>query len=57
MHLQTRLTTAIEWDRAESIFLVEGDLYVGSAIIDLSKGQSRHIAPVLEGRTDGVPDI
>lgn len=52
-----QLTTAIKWDRAVAIFLMEGDLYVCSAIEDLSEGQCSHIAPVLEGRADRHLDI
>ncbi len=36
---------------------MEGDLYVCSAVEDLSEGQSSHIAPVLEGRADRRLDI
>lgn len=32
------------------------DPYVGSAIVDLSEGQSSHITPVLEGGSDGRVD-
>lgn len=36
---------------------MKGDLYVCSAIVNLSEGQSSHITPVLEGRADGRLDI
>lgn len=57
LSLQRKLTTAIKWDRAIAIFPVEGDLYVSSAIVNLSESQSSFIAPVLEGRPDGCPDL
>lgn len=52
-----KLTTAIEWDGAVAVFLVEVDLYVCSAIADFSEAQSSHITPVLEGRADGHLDL
>lgn len=36
---------------------MKGDLYVSSAIVDLSEGQSSHIPPVLEGGANGRFDI
>lgn len=36
---------------------MEGDLYVWSAVVDLSEGQRRHVTPVLEGRADGRLDL
>lgn len=53
MYLQRKLTTAIKWDGAVTVFLMEGDLYVRSAKADLAEGQSSHISPVLKGSLDG----
>lgn len=51
-----KLTTAVKWDTA-AFSVMEGDPYVGSAIVDLSEGQRSHITPVLEGGADGHVDL
>lgn len=54
---ERKQTTAIKRDGAVAVFFVKQDSYVRSAVVHLSEGQICHVAPVLEGRADGRPDL
>lgn len=54
---ERKQTTAIKRDGAVAVLFMKQDSYVCSAVVHLSEGQSCHVAPVLEGRTDGRPDL